>query len=116
MALIAKAAGRGHAYAMWMMGSIYSVRKEYEQAVQWFTQGAEAGLPRAMLSLAICLDNGWGVVAPDYSAAADWYRHAADAGNEGAAATLSTMYTVGRGGVWHIMPATPTTTCQSFSS
>ena len=40
-----KAAGQGHAYAMQYQGNMYCVRKEYEQAVKWFTKGAEAGLP-----------------------------------------------------------------------
>jgi TPR repeat protein len=48
MALLEKAAGKGHAYAMHGMGSVHEVRKEYVQAVEWFTKGAEAGLPVAM--------------------------------------------------------------------
>jgi len=51
MALLEKAAGQGHAYAMIVMGSILSARKEYEQTVKWLTKGAEAGCPAAMYSL-----------------------------------------------------------------
>ena len=47
MAHMEKAAGQGHAYAMFYMGIIRRVRKEDEQAVQWYTKGAEAGLPKA---------------------------------------------------------------------
>ena len=56
MALLEKAAGQGHAYAMDVLGSIYHVRKEHEQAVEWYTKGAEAGLPRAMFDLGTMLD------------------------------------------------------------
>ena len=77
MAFLEKAAGQGHAYATEVLGSIYVVRNEYEQAVAWSDKGAEAGLPKAMHELGVCLDSGEGVAAPDHPAAADWYRHAA---------------------------------------
>jgi TPR repeat protein len=32
---------------MHSMGSIHGVREEHAQAVEWYTQGAEAGLPAA---------------------------------------------------------------------
>ena len=43
MALLEKAAGQGHAHAMWTLGSVHVARQEFEQAVGWFTKGAEAG-------------------------------------------------------------------------
>ena len=100
-----KAAGQGHAYAMYVLGCIHRERKEYEQAVAWFTKGAEAGLPRAMFNLGVCIAQGEGVAAPDYPAAAGWYKSAADAGEGKAANNLCTMYTVGRGWARHIIPA-----------
>jgi len=106
MALLEKAAGQGHAYAMQTLGSIHRAWKEYEQAVKWVTEGAEAGLPKAMFDLGCHLDSGQGVAAPDYPAAAGWFRRAADAGHADAANNLSNMYTLGRGGAWHMMPAT----------
>ena len=81
---------------MHAMGCIHDGWNENEQAVGWFTKGAEAGLPDAMFSLGACLDAGQGVAAPDYPAAADWYRRAADAGVAEAAVNLSLMYAVGR--------------------
>ena len=93
-----KAAGQGHAYAMYALGHIHSEWKEHEQAVEWLTKGAEAGLPKAMYNVGCCLDAGKGVAALDYPAAADWYRRAADAGLGDAAHNLSLMYSVGRGG------------------
>ena len=43
MALLEKAAGQGHAYAMQMLASIHRTRKEHEPALKWDTKGAEAG-------------------------------------------------------------------------
>jgi len=105
MALLEKAAGQGHVYAMHSLRSIHDTRKEYEQAMKWITQGAEAGLPKAMFNLGVRLDSGQGVAAPDYPAAASWYRRAADAGSADGAYNLSHMYTVGRGWARQIMPA-----------
>jgi TPR repeat protein len=106
MALLEKAAGQGHAYAMSTLGDIHGLWKEHVLAAEWFAKGAEAGLPGAMFSLASCLELGEGVAALDYPAAADLYRCAADAGIGAAAANLSQMYTVGRGRAGQMMPAT----------
>ena len=95
-----QAAGQGHAHAMDTLGHMHDERKEHEQAVGWYTKGAEAGLPQAMYNLGLCLDKGEGVATPDCLAAADWYRRAADAGIGEAAHNLSTMYVHGRGRAW----------------
>ena len=106
MALLEKAAGQGHAYAMNVLGGIHRVRNEHEQAVAWYSKGAEAGSPDAKFSLGCFLDEGRrGVLAPDYPAAVAWYKSAADAGNGNGAVNLSNRYTVGRGWAWQIMPA-----------
>jgi len=97
-ALLERAAGQGHAYAMLALGGVHRERKEYEPAAEWFTKGAEAGLPRAKFSLGSLLEEGKGVAAPDYPSAAGWFRRAADAGHEDAAINLCNMYTLGRGG------------------
>jgi TPR repeat protein len=55
--------------------------------------------------LALCLDKGEGVAAPDYPAASEWHMRAADAGVAEAANNLCRMYTVGRGRAWQMMPA-----------
>ena len=48
------------------LGNMHNQRKEHEQAVRWFTMGAEAGLPIArVFNLGCCLDAGEGVAAPD---------------------------------------------------
>ena len=110
MALLELAAGKGHAYAMDTLGSIHRVRMEREQAMQFFTKGAEAGLPQAMFNVGTMIECAKGVGAPDYPAAADWYRRAADAGEGNAANNLCQMYTVGRGWAWQIMSATSSST------
>ena len=99
MALLEKAAGQGHAYAMNFLGCVHYERKEHEQALEWFTMGAEAGLPIAMFNLGQSLQDGEGVAAPDNPAAVGWYKRAAEAGNGDAAANLSNIYTIGRAGV-----------------
>jgi len=103
LALLKKAAGQGHAYAMHGAGMIHVARKEFERAAEWFAKGAEAGLPDAMFDYGNCLDQGKGVAAPDYPAAAGWYRRAADAGEGRGARNLSLMYAVGRGRAWQMM-------------
>jgi hypothetical protein len=74
--------------------------------MEWYTKGAEAGLPGAMFNLGVLLDQGEGLAAADYPAAADWYRRAADAGNGIAAQNLCSMYSVGHGRAWQMTPAT----------
>jgi len=51
-----KAAGQGHAYAMYELGCIHTVRTEYAHAVEWYTKSAQAGLPRAMHNVGALLD------------------------------------------------------------
>jgi TPR repeat protein len=97
MALLEKAAGQGHAYAMNTLGHIHRVRSEHVLAVEWFTKGADAGLPRAMYDLGRSLDSGEGVAAADSLAAVGWYRRAANAGRADAAHSLCVMHTLGRG-------------------
>jgi TPR repeat protein len=91
---------------MQWLGSDHLRRGEHKQAVEWTTKAAEAGVPAAMHHLGCCLDAGQGVAAPDHPAAADWYRRAADAGSAEAAVNLSDMFSVGRGRVPQIVPAT----------
>jgi len=108
MALLEKAAGQGHAYAMCVLGQTHDQRNEHEQALEWRTKAAETGLPKAMFNLGCCLDQGVGGAVLDYPAAAGWYKRAADAGSGDAAQNLATMYTVGRGRAWQITPAIST--------
>ena len=89
------------------MGYIHDAWKQHVLPVEWYTKGADAGLPQATFSLGCSLDTGEGVAAPDYPAAAGWVRRAADAGSGDAAHKLSQMYALGRG-AWRIMPATST--------
>ena len=51
MALLEKAAGQGHAYAMFTLGAVHFLWNEHEEAVRWYTKSAEAGLPKAMFNL-----------------------------------------------------------------
>ena len=113
MALMEQAAGQGHAYAMQTLGCIYDAWKEHEQAMMWYTKGAEAGLPVAKFHLGCSLEEGKGVAVPDLPAAAEWCRRAAEAGVVEAAAHLSNMYKVGRGRAWQMLPM-PATSSATF--
>jgi len=113
MALLEKAAGQGHAYAMLMLANMHQVKKEYDRALHWYTKGAETGLPKAMFALGSHLDQGEGMAAPDYPAAAGWYRRAGDAGIGDAAINLTGMYTIGRGRVRQVLPAILTSFLES---
>jgi len=101
---------------MFELGRIHRVRNEHEQAIEWFSKGAEAGLPKAMFSLGVSLDKGKGVAAPDYPAAVGWYKCAADAGHGDAAKNLSNMYALGRGWALQMMPATSSSTLETLFS
>ena len=79
MALLEKAAGQGHAYAMDVLGCVFHRWKEPVRSSAWYSKGAEAGLPMAMFNFGNRLQRGVGMAAPDYPAAADWYRRAAGA-------------------------------------
>jgi len=106
MALLEKAAGQGHAYAMLWLSRMHYRMNEDERAMECLSKGAEAGLPNAMHNFACGLPEGKGMAAPDYVAAAGWYKRAADGGDAKAANNLSHMYQLGCGKVWQIMLAT----------
>jgi TPR repeat protein len=95
---------------MYILGDIHDMWKEHQQAMAWYTKGADAGLPKAMFNLGVCLEKAEGVAAPDYPAALDWYRRAADAGDERAANNLSSMFNAGRGWAEQMMIATSSST------
>ena len=95
------------------------VTRSKRRATHWMRKAAEDGDTPSCLRLACRMytdqpyarevghvGESAGVAAPDYPAAADWYRRASDAGHGGAAYNLGSMYTVGRGRAWQIMPAT----------
>jgi TPR repeat protein len=85
---------------------MHNVWKDYDQAIKWATLAAEAELPIATFNIGVLLERGEAAEAPDYRAAAGWYRRAANAGDAASAFNLCTLYTVGRGRAWQIMPAT----------
>ena len=67
-----------------------------------------------VFNLAISLDSGSGVAAPDYPAAVDWYKRAADSGLGEAANSLCTMYTNARGRAWQVMPASSSSSFETL--
>ena len=55
------AAADGHIESMNALGMVFSLRKEYEQAAEWFKKASERGYTRALNNLGICYEEGLGV-------------------------------------------------------
>ena len=65
----------------------HSVVQDYAKALWWYQLAAAQGHPQALLSVAVCHEQGWGVAA-DMAEAIRWYRRAQAAGQLQAAAQL----------------------------
>lgn len=63
--LYKKAAERGSALAMWLVGKYYSSisrkRPNHRRALRWYKKGAKCGEVAAFQSIASCYEYGWGV-------------------------------------------------------
>ena len=70
--------------------------KNYEDAIRWYTMGAEKGNAAAMFELGVQSFNGEGVTQ-NYIEAFNWYIKAANLGNEKAMFNLGVMYQNGYG-------------------
>lgn len=96
------AAKAGSSKAMAELGAMYEhgidVERDPQKAMEWFTRGAEAGDPVAMVGLAQCYFTGMGSVAADHAAARSWFRKAADLGSPMAMNSLGIMDERGMGG------------------
>jgi len=86
---------RGYMYEKGLGG----LPRDYNQAVNWYRKGAEAGDPSGMNALGIMYENGWGGLPKDEVQAASWYRKGALAGNPRGMTNLGHMYQHGLGGL-----------------
>ena len=75
-----RAADLGNPYAMLMIGIHLRNTEQYEEAFEYITKGAEAGIAEGMSDLAGCYENGIGTRQDDEKALF-WYKKAAEAGN-----------------------------------
>jgi hypothetical protein len=71
------------------------VRKDKEEAVEWYRKAAEQNYTPAQSNLGWCYDNGCGV-AKDYIEAVKWYRKAAEQGHPEAQFNLGCCYANGQ--------------------
>ena len=99
-----KAAAKGDAGAMNMMGLYYSLglgglKEDEAAALEWFRKAADAGDAGAMYMIGQYYDEGWGGLKKDKAIALEWYRKAADAGDAGAMNMIGRYYDEGWGGL-----------------
>jgi localization factor PodJL len=66
------------------------IGQNFQQAVTWFRQGAEYGLPDSQYNLAILLERGMGV-EKNLAEAAKWYAIASAQGDSGASERLEAL-------------------------
>jgi TPR repeat protein len=82
--IIAPAAKTDHVTAIHQLGLLYCMEKESqanpEEAVECFERAALLGNARAMVSLARCLETGFGT-EPSFTEASRWMKLAASAGD-----------------------------------
>ena len=76
--------------------AVFFEKKEYEQAVIWYTYAASKGHLAAQNVLGICYENGYGV-PQSYEKAVEWYTKAAKQGYATAQCNLGVCYEVGQG-------------------
>ncbi|RYY10500.1 MAG: sel1 repeat family protein, partial [Chitinophagaceae bacterium] len=75
-----QAADKNYHWAMSSLGRIHFVKKEFQQALQWFNKGADLKNSSCMYFKAMIYENGYGVPV-DMIAAKSWYRSAAALGH-----------------------------------
>src|SRR3990167_5301828 len=85
---------------MCKLGSFYAKEENalmnLEKSVDWYQKAADLGDADGMYHLALCYDDGKGVVQNKVRAA-EWYQKAADLGNVGAMYHLALCYNDGEG-------------------
>lgn len=74
----------------------YGVEADLQEALRWYRQAAEQGLPQAQNSLGFMYSLGLGVKR-DSERAAHWLQCAAEQGHSGAQTNLGILYASGRG-------------------
>ena len=99
-----KAADKGHAAAMNMMGRYYDegwggLKKDEAAALEWYRKAADKGYATALYNIAVYYKNGLGGLKADEAAALKWFRKAADKGYAAAMNRIGRYYHEGLGGL-----------------
>ena len=93
-------ANKGDASAQFKLGGMYQfgngVRRDYLEAIMWYTKAAEQGYASAQFSLGEIYYNGDGV-PQDYNEAIKWCTKAAEQGDASAQSLFGEMYYYGKG-------------------
>ncbi len=91
---------KGDAESMFNLALIYfeDEKKEYEKAYQWFQKSYENGIPKALLFIGICLEDGLGIEA-NLEKAIETYKKASREGVHEAETNLGLLYMQGRTGI-----------------
>ena len=97
-----KAADKGHADAMNMIGRYYSegwggLKKDEAAALEWYRKAADKGSVYALYNIAEYYQNGLGGLKADKATALEWYRKAADKGDANAMNRIGRYYDEGLG-------------------
>lgn len=91
LALLHRAAERGHAEAQYEMGREAEDKKEYVEAFKWYLKSATQGYPDAKSSVAFAYSLGQGT-QQDSDAAEHWFYEAAYDGDAMAAESLGNIF------------------------
>ncbi len=90
------AAEDGNAYAQKEMGNFLMYKKEYTQALEWYRKAEVQGNAEAMMQIAKCYLNGYGVDR-DVRIAIEYEKKSAELGNAEAQLWLGNAYQNGKG-------------------
>jgi TPR repeat protein len=91
MAMLRKAAEKGHAAAQYELGRYEEQQGVYDEAFRWYSRSARQGYPEAEGSLAFAYWLGQGT-AENEEEATHWFQQAAYAGDPMAAESLGQIY------------------------
>ena len=97
-----KAADKGHAEAMNMVGLYYGegrggLEQDKTVALDWYRKAADKGHVAALYNIAVYYQNGLGGLKADKATALEWYRKAADKGHADAMNMIGRYYAEGWG-------------------
>lgn len=80
----------------WIYDNEQGVKRDFVQAVKWYSKAAEQGDVNGQFRLGVMYDNGYGV-KQNYKEAIRWYGKSAEQGSEEGQCNLAIMYEFGQG-------------------
>lgn len=92
-----KAAGRGWTEAMYRLATFYRDTADYEMALHWYREAAEAGIVDARVDAGLIYEEGQQGVPQNLAEARCLYESAADAGSARGMFAMGQLYQLGIG-------------------